>query len=118
MDHPPQAQLERAELAARERRLAAHAEADRILEAARAEAGAIGDGVDDRIAAALAERRGALLDQASVEAAAIEAEVAALGPALGGTTPPVDDERQARIRAVAERIVAAVLLETPARMEW
>ncbi len=72
------ARLERAELAARERRLAAEAEAERILEAAGATVGGIDAGVPARIATALAELRARHIRRAHDEVAAIEAELAEL----------------------------------------
>lgn len=101
--------LERAELAARERQLAAAAEADKVLERARTEARAIADGVDARITAAVAERRTALLGRAEAEATRINAEIEALGRP---TSPASDPELRARIERAAEQIVARVLAET------
>lgn len=71
--------LERAELAARERRLAASAEAERRVAAAHAEAGRIRDGIDAEVRSALEARRREHDDRAAAEIAAIEAEIAALG---------------------------------------
>jgi hypothetical protein len=110
-DVPIQVALERAELAARERRLTAAAEAERIMEEARSMARAIDAAVDGRATSALAERREALMAAASAEAAAIEAEIDALGPTFPVTADP---ERRAAIERAAERLVTAVLGETTA----
>ena len=111
-DVPIQVALERAELAARERRLAAAAEAERIVEDAGAKARAVGDAVEGRIAATLAERRETLIGAARAEAAVIEAETEALAPTAPVTAEP---ERRAAIERAAERLVAAVLGEPAAR---
>jgi vacuolar-type H+-ATPase subunit E/Vma4 len=100
------AELERVELAARERRLIAQAEADRILAEADRTAAEIESGVGARIDAALAEKRRDLLERATTEAAAIDAAVAS------------DDDREGRVARspafddAVESLVAAVLGET------
>lgn len=71
--------LERAEVAARERRLAASAEAERRVAAAHAEAERIGAGTEAEVRTALEARRREHADRAAAEIAAIEAEVAAMG---------------------------------------
>ncbi|NJD29879.1 MAG: hypothetical protein FIA92_16500 [Chloroflexi bacterium] len=93
--------LERAELAARERSLAAAGEAEAIVTAARATANGILAGVDDRAAQLLAQRREALLAAARAEAAAIDAEL--------DQPERLDTASQLRL---ADRIVRAVLAET------
>lgn len=101
--------LERAELAARERRLAAEAEAEGILEAARVEARAIEAGVESGVAAALAELRAGLIGRAREEAAGVEAEIEALAGSNG--TEAADRAARARFEQAVARIVAAVLGE-------
>lgn len=99
--------LEQAELAARERRLAAEAEADRLLEAARQRVREIEAGLEARIAAALADLRRAHLERAEAEVAAIEAELAGRArrlPADAATSPAFDE--------AVELVVGAVLGET------
>jgi len=128
------AELERAELAARERRLAAEWEAERIAEAAAAEAAAIADGVEARVTAALADRRRWHLERADAAVVAIEEELARLvdahdlaGPAGAAPGPLATTAKPARsapvpsnqvqpgdvaaFDAAVEAIVAAVLAE-------
>lgn len=111
--------LERAELAARERRLAAAAEAERRVAAASAEAERIRDGIDAEVRSALEARRREHADRAAAEIAAIEAEIAALGDdgragdgpgdGTGGRSPA--DPAEAR---AVELVVAVVLGEREA----
>jgi hypothetical protein len=101
------AELERVELAARERRLAAQAEADRIIAEAEAEVAAIEADLEGRIATELARVRGDCLARADAEVAAIEAAVA-------GRTDDHDGGPTAAapgFEAAVERLVAAVLAE-------
>ncbi len=122
------AELERAELAARERRLAAQAEADRILEQARLTAAGIAAGLDARVAEELEAFRRETLDGAELEAAAIERELAELsgpgdagGRAGAGSPEPGSPEprssepgyaRSPGFEAAVDEVVAAVLGET------
>jgi vacuolar-type H+-ATPase subunit H len=99
--------LEQAELAARARRLAAEAEADRLIETAREEARRIEAESDAQVANALAELRRRYLEQAESEVAAIEAELAGRAgqrEAAAATGPAFE--------AAVELVVAAVLGET------
>lgn len=100
------AELERAELAARERRLAAEVQADRLLEAACASVREIEAGVGARVADALAGLRRTHLEQAEAEVKTVEAELARLQacPEHGGGRPATFD-------GAVEHIVAAVLAE-------
>lgn len=101
------AALERAELAARERRLAAEAEADAILAAAEAQVVSIEAGVGPRIDAALAELRTEIMVRAGDEFAALTVDPAvdAAADAAAAAVDPVD--------ATVGMVVAAVLGETP-----
>lgn len=107
------AELERVELAARERRLTAAAEADRILAEAATAVAAIDAGVDARIESSLRDLRAAYLARADAEVAGIEAALDE--PAAGDRT---DDGGEARsdagtagFEAAVERLVRAVLGE-------
>jgi hypothetical protein len=109
MDDGPLAVLERAELAARERRLAAVSEADRIRAAADEVAVRIEADLPGRIASAVEALRLRHDTRATVEIAEIERELAALA------------ERSARehaedvdpgLNAAASLVVAGVLAET------
>jgi hypothetical protein len=111
------AELERAELAARERRLAAQAEADRIVEQARLTAAGIAAGLDARVAEELEAFRRETLDGAELEAAAIERELAELGgPGDAGRSaagsPEPGSERSPGFETAVDVVVAAVLGET------
>jgi hypothetical protein len=114
------AELERAELAARERRLAAQAEADRIVEQARLTAADIAAGLDARVAEELEAFRRETLDGAELEAAAIERELAELGrpgdAAAAGVPEPGFPEpgsvRSSGFGGAVDEVVAAVLGET------
>lgn len=99
--------LERAEQAARERRLGAEAEAERELEAAARTAAEIEAGAPARVAAALAALREDHLRRARAEIATVEAELATLED--GGAGEPGQRERFER---AVERVVSAVLAET------
>lgn len=102
-------ELERAELAARERRLAAESEADAIRTGAADSVAEIEAALPARIAAALAESR------ARHEAAA-DAEIAALDarPSRGtGTGAGAEALPEATIGRAAELLMAAVLGERP-----
>jgi hypothetical protein len=107
METAPLATLERAELAAREKRLAASAEADRIMADATERATAIATGVPDRIMAALAELRHAHDERAAREIAGIERELAALETASGS-------DGDGAFATAVDLVVAAVLGETGA----
>jgi hypothetical protein len=104
MDLAPLATLERAELAAREQRLGAAAEADRIIAAATDRAAAIAAGVPDRIAAAVAELRRAYDERARHEIEQIERELAMLEATPQTTADPA-------FAAAVELVVRAVLGE-------
>jgi len=107
------AELERAELAARERRLEAQATADRIHDDARLSAERIRAGADARITTELEAFRRRTLDEAAREVAEIEARIAALDREAGpvGEAPSMADHGSGFERAV-EAVVAAVLGET------
>jgi hypothetical protein len=100
------AELERAELAARERRLTAVAEAERLLEAARLAASTVEAGVDERIAVAVDRSRRDHLARAEAEVAAIGEELAGLDAAPGRPGARPDS-----FEAAVEHVVAAVLGE-------
>jgi hypothetical protein len=97
--------LERAELAARERRLAAENEAETILGRAVATVAELDAAVPARISTALAESRARHDVAADAEIQAIEMSLAA---ELPGVAPAA-----ATIRMAAELLVAAVLDEDP-----
>jgi vacuolar-type H+-ATPase subunit H len=101
-------ELERAELAARERRLAAEAQAERMLAEAQSEAHMLGAGVARRIEHVLAERREQHRVETRGEVDAIHAAMAGLGTANRGAT----DMDPAVERAV-ELVVEHVLGEEP-----
>jgi hypothetical protein len=102
-------ELERVELEARERRLTAASEADRIRTAALATAGEITAGVPERVAAALAKLRARQVDAAEVEVAAINAHLdSAPARSRPGPALPVAD-------AAVDLLVAAVLAEPTAK---
>ena len=103
------AALEQAELESRARRLAAQAEADRRLAAARATAEEIAATREHEVAAALVALRARYLETADAEIAAANAELARLeGPA--GERPDAGPGFESAVAA----IVAAVLGETEA----
>jgi len=99
-------ELERAELAARERRLAAEAEAERLRGEARERAAAIEKAAAQRAADAVAARRRALRRGALTEVRDIEREIAELEErdADARGTAPVP-------RAAVDFVVSAVLGE-------
>ena len=99
--------LERAEQAARERRLSADAEAERELEAAARTVAEFEAGTPARIATALAALREDHLRRARAEIATVEAELAAL-EGRGADGP----EERERFGQAVERVVSAVLGET------
>lgn len=98
-------ELERAEVAARERRLAAEAEAERALVDARARASAIQAGVEQAVADAIEARRLELEAEADREIAAIEGELAAVGE-RGRLT-----QEDRSFRTAVRLVVGAVLAE-------
>lgn len=101
-------ELEQVERDARERRLAAESEAERIRAEAAAAAAEITAGVPARIASALADLRARHLAEAEAEVSAIEQRLAADGRPGGGIPaggpPTVTD-------AAVELLVGAVLAE-------
>jgi hypothetical protein len=105
MDLSPLAILERAELAARERRLAAGAEADDILAAAEERVAAIEAETPDRVAAAIVDVRRRHEERAEAEVQAIGRELADL-PAS-----PARVDGETAFAAAVELVVAAVLGE-------
>ncbi len=129
MEQGPEAsiltRLERAEVAARERRLTAEAEAQRVLESSAEAVREIEARVPAEIAAALAELRERHLRRARDEVAAIEQELAELDRdrnAADAKTaghrrhravrPPVHRGAEGpRFDAAVERVVTAVLGE-------
>jgi hypothetical protein len=106
MDGSGLAALERAELVARERRLTAMAEAERIVGAATERASAIEAALPERIAAALAARRDEHRERTAAAIAAIDEELAEFERRA---VPPGPSD-PAFERAV-ELVVAAVLGE-------
>ena len=98
-------ELERVELAARERRLTAETEAERILAVAASVVAEIEEGIAARTTAALAELRAGYMGRATAEVASVECSLARTDdpPASGSPTPAFD--------AAVDRIVAAVLAE-------
>jgi hypothetical protein len=106
-------ELERAELRARERRLAAATEAEQRVAVATAAAARIRDGIAAAIAAAVEARRAEHEAECAAEIAAIESEAAGpLGhppaPAAGGSSADT------RLELAVGRLVAAVLDEPEA----
>ena len=111
MDDGPLAVLERAELEARERRLTAVSEAERIRAAADEIVARIDADVPGRIQSAIEALRLRHETRATVEIAEIERELAALGddePVVQSDDEPAD----AGLSAAASLIVAGVLAET------
>ena len=98
--------LERVELEARERRLTAQSEADRIRLAAQATAADLAAGVPARIGAALAELRAGHLAAADAEVDAMEERLVAGDGSSerAGAVAPITE-------AAVELLVAAVLAE-------
>jgi len=110
-------ELERVELAARERRLTAETEAEEIRAAAAVAVADIEAGVPARITARLAELRAGYLDRAAAEVAAADRELAACAPA-GAPAGPVaaaeavgGEPDPAALEPAVELLVAAVLAE-------
>ena len=99
--------LEQAELASRARSLAAAAEADRRVDAARAVAAQIEANAEHEIDLALATLRDRYRKEGDAEVAAVEAELAQIEGAVGdgGAPWPAFD-------AAVATVVAAVLGET------
>ncbi len=98
-------ELERVEIAAREQRLTAETEAERIRAAATLAVADIEAGVAARLTAALAELRAGYMQQALADVASVESQLA-LGDERAAScplTPAVD--------AAVDRLVAAVLAE-------
>lgn len=108
MERPILLELERAELAARERRLAAEAEAERLVLAARAAADEIEAGTEAEIERAIEERRRALDESAAREIAETERATAALAEGRAGEVGEHD-------RRAVELVVACVLAEPDGR---
>lgn len=110
-------ELERAELAARERRLAAETEASRILDAARARVREIEAAVVTDTAGELARATRRSRARTRREVAAIEARLGELAASTSTQAPgPPDgrvagDDRRNRFEAAVELVVAAVLGE-------
>jgi hypothetical protein len=105
------AELERAELRAREGRLAAMTEADRRIEAATAEAARIRAGIGEAISAAMTIRQAEHEATCRADLAAIErgAGELATGPRLA---EPLDlDGAEAILELAVDRLVAAILGE-------
>jgi hypothetical protein len=100
------AELERAELAARELRLMAVAEAERLLEAARLAASVVEAGVEERVTGAVERSRCEHLAEAEAEVAAIDEELARHGSATDGV-----GVLPGAFEAAVEHVVAAVLGE-------
>lgn len=110
-------ELERAELVARERRLAAAGEADRRLAAARGEADRIAAGLDDAVEQALDARRREHAQRAAAEIATVEAALRALEASDGAgsrSTSDLDPRADEAERAAADLVVAVVLGEQEA----
>ena len=102
-------ELERAELAARERRLAGEAEAERIVADARARAARIERRVPARIARALTQRQRRHEAAAHELIADLEASIAELSAVAASTEREPDAVRDAAVAVV----VAAILGEEP-----
>jgi hypothetical protein len=109
MDDGPLAVLERAELAARERRLAAVSEADRIRAAADEVAVRIEADLPGRIASAVEALRLRHDTRATVEIAEIERELAALAEQSAREHA---EDVDPGLNAAASLVVAGVLAET------
>ena len=102
-------ELERAELTARERRLAAEAEAEQLLAEAEAEAQALEAGVERRISRAIGRRRRQQQAAAKRETEAIRAEIAELE--LAGRGAEARSAEDAVLERATGFVVAAVLGE-------
>jgi vacuolar-type H+-ATPase subunit H len=101
--------LEQAELASRARLLAAAAEADRRVDAARAVAAQIVAGSESEVDGALATLRDRYREQGDLEIAAVETELARIEETTGDRV-----EADAAFDSATAAIVAAVLGETGA----
>ncbi|OGO54144.1 MAG: hypothetical protein A2Z32_10425 [Chloroflexi bacterium RBG_16_69_14] len=98
-------ELERVELAARERRLFAETEAERVRAAATSAVADIESAVPARVTAALAELRAGYLDRAAAEVASVERELAPCDEPAAPDAPPPG------LAAAVDLLVAAVLAE-------
>lgn len=98
-------ELERVELAARERRLSAETEAERIRTTAAATVADIESAVPARVTGALDRLRAGYLARAAAEVASVERELALHDDAATPDTPP------AGFAAAVDLLVAAVLAE-------
>lgn len=105
----PLATLERAERRARERRLAAQADADRIAAEAAERVAAIEAGLPARIEARLAELRATYARAIDDAVAAVEGELLSSGPTAA--EPTVRTRSEPRIAEAAGILVRAVLGE-------
>ena len=97
--------LERVELAARERRLTAESEAERVGAAAAATVTEIESAVPARVASALAELRAGYLERAAAEVASIERAL------LARDEPVASEAGRPNLDAAVGLVVAAVLAE-------
>jgi hypothetical protein len=102
--------LERAELEARERRLAAEAEAERLLETAARDAREIEAGSAAEIRRALAALRTQHVEHANEEVARIDAKLAEIdrSPGVDASAAAVVDRR---FETAVQLVVEAVLME-------
>lgn len=98
--------LERAELAARERRLTASAEAERIVAFGRERAAEIAAHTDVRVAEALDQLRASTTAEADEAIAALRRAAGAGAPADTGTP-----DRDAAVGRAIDLVLAAVLAE-------
>ena len=98
-------ELERVELAARERRLTADTEAERINAAAVSAVADIEAAVPGRVAAALAGLRAGHMERATAEVASVERRP------LRGDDPAVSEPGTSALDAAVDLVVAAVLAE-------
>jgi phage-related tail protein len=98
-------ELERAELAARERRLRAEGEAEEELARAREQAAETASGVERAIGEAIEARRQTLDAEAEGEIEALGRELAELEGEPGA------DRERAAVRRAVELVVASVLAE-------
>lgn len=106
-------ELERVELAARERRLTAETESEQIRSEADAAVAAIEAGVPARVDAALVELRAGYLERAATEVASVEAELAVIdGERATVPVPVAPDPAAAAFESAVGLLVAAVLAES------
>jgi hypothetical protein len=103
--------LERVELDARERRLTAQSEADRIRAGAASTAAGLAGGVPARIAAALSELRARHLDAAAAEVAVVEERLLADRVVAESESSPNAAGVPTVTDAALDVLVAAVLAE-------